>query len=365
MATISTNARIARLATRFFQARCLFESRNALYAVVETTAPDIAVFKSTNLGVTWTEQDAANAPATHDSGFDFDAYERDGTIHISYYTAANTITVIPFDCDTNSYGASLGAASAAATTNMKVVSRADGDVLVFFASSADSTLLKVSRYEVATWTSDETVVDFGGTVGICDVVIDGNDIATVIVREGTANDLSYASYSAANAASVATVLDATAYSGLLFTTSAPYDVTGTDTVTVGYLDSDQSIKAYVLTLDGEAPHTTGDQQAVVGATIATGGGSFFAHKGTVYGVWYDSGGTEIEYSSFNGTSWATPTQAVDGSLLMGHADSLLGGIGLAYQTVATIVFTWIVEPDDQGRSRQIANNFQLRPKAVT
>lgn len=348
--TIVGNSRIANYSDPFFSARCLWESGDALYAVVETTAPDIAVLKSIDSGATWTELDAANAPATHNAGYPYDAYPVGTTVHIAYFSAANTITVIPFSTTTDTYGSSLGDATtgAASGINIRVLQRADGDVLVFYISSSDATLVRVARCEATVWT-DATAADMGNACRIIDAVMDRNDIATVFYNDSTANDTTYVSFTGANAASSAVDLDATSSGNWFPTTNTSYDVAGVDTWLAGYLDSSGGLKAITVGLDGTAPHTSGSEQTVFASSSGMQSGSFFRFGATNYCVWYDASGTDIQYqTSTDGATWAAAVEFVNGTFLMGHANAVLGGVGVVYQSNADIIFDWIVRPPSGG-----------------
>lgn len=351
---IGSGTVVQRASTRFYSARCLFAYDGDIYVVTGMAAStQVRVYKSTDQGATFSEMDSANRPATFAANYDYDAWIDEGVIYISYYSGANSISVGRFDCATELYLAGLGVASAAATGNMRIVVRPDGDVLVFHNPSADTTIIAVDRYESGSWTSDETVADFTNAVGLSEVAMDRNGNATIFVREGTAADFSYFSYSNSNAASVVTDLDTSVSAGITFGNSTMYDAAGVDTIIALYLDSDGTTNGYVVTLDGEAPHTTGSE-LTIGSTGATSGASAFKGGNTFYAVWYAAAATQINYAtSADGITWNAEAMFADGANPMGMAAPILGGVAVVYDAGGATRFDWIVQPPEESSGKNL------------
>lgn len=137
-----SNARTGYLngTTSGWAAKSLFRDGLNYYAVIlNTSAVVIEVHKSTDGGVTWTEQDSSNSRshsgATHSYDACTNAVLNDRKIYVAYRTATNTIRVRAFDMSTDTWaGADIGAANASTsareTHGLDLTIRSDGDIVL-------------------------------------------------------------------------------------------------------------------------------------------------------------------------------------------------------------------------------------------
>jgi len=203
------NARTGYLngTTDGWAAKSLFEAGGALYAVVlNTSASLIEVHKSIDGGSSWTEQDSGNSRSHSGATHSYGAEISGTTIYVAYRTSTNTLRVRGFDTATDTWaGADVGAADAstvaAATHNVRVNIRSDGDIVVQYRNSGtqDSTY---TRYEGSSWT--EVTYWSTNTSWPVSSILGDSDLIHQFVRDATTTNLVHKTLTSANGSGTAT-----------------------------------------------------------------------------------------------------------------------------------------------------------------
>jgi hypothetical protein len=149
--TSTSNAGVwgAESATLDYAFQVLTELPSALYTVTQSTTPELHVWKSTDDGASWTEQDTADNPSVTSATHPFDACDtRSGPyIVTARFTAANTFGVLVFDMSTDQWDAAdFGTTPATDVSNERSIrvscdnrftASAPGGVWVAFTDTTD------------------------------------------------------------------------------------------------------------------------------------------------------------------------------------------------------------------------------------
>lgn len=341
----------------------------SLYLVTHSrTAPyPTRMMKSTNQGASWTEMDSANRPSTNITFTCGGVRYRNGIIYINRRSATNTLTVYRFDTSTDTWTTSIGNATTAAQaanahyTQLHV--RSDNDVLVVYTSSADPSDLMYARYE-GSWNSDISFADLtsGGASRCTALLMDRNDIATVIYNNDALDDMEYRTIDASNVVSAASQLAATTGDGAIEPTYPQVYADGAnDYATIVYPSGTYpgDLNAARVLLDGTAPHATITSLGVIGqydAQTVT-----WNHAGTPYVALNDYNGSQAYRGTYNGSSWGlSQISGIGGGDDVVGGGSAFGGNYVVTVDASDVYWTWISQPT-VGRYRRIRPQFELRP----
>jgi hypothetical protein len=322
----------AESATSDIAFQILTETPSALYAVTQSTEPALHVWKSTDDGASWSEQDASNNPSVQDATFPFDACDtRSGPyIGTAFFTAANTLRARLFDMSTDTWGSDLGGANAATDAvnerTIRIVidnafnTAAPGSQVITYNTTADDADLDYARRTTSTWT---TSVNFlaGNTTEAAlgaDVVVDKAPVGfqhRFSYEAATDDFLMRSMITTTNGTQ--TALDALVADVETEHASATYQIyqaSNVDKIIAAYIDDDGSIEERTATLEVTSASVTLGTQHAVGTATTTAGRqlSTCVYDGDGYVV-VSVSGTGITYyidaglagSWDSGTAWKT------------------------------------------------------------
>jgi hypothetical protein len=347
----------------------LTETPSALYAVTQSTEPALHVWKSTDDGANWTEQDAADNPTVTNATHPFDACDtRSGPyIGTAFFTAANTVRARLFDMSTDQWGTDLGAADASTDASNErsiriaidntFTTAAPGSQHLWFSSSTDDADLVGARRTTSTWAA-VTSTNFLSAASteaslVSDVVVDKAPIGFqqriyYAVGDDTFRIRSAISTTYGTATSMASAADVeTEHASSTFQI---YQVSGVDRIIAAYIDTDGTLDVRTASLEVTSASVTLGTDIQISAATTTAGRqlSTCAFDGDGY-VAVSVSGTGITYFIDAGLaeSWDGGTSHVSG-LTASSVSQLLSipgyGLALVYTDNGDAKFDWIVAP---------------------
>jgi epidermal growth factor receptor substrate 15 len=343
----------------------LTETPSALYAVTQSTTPELHVWKSTDSGATWTEQDTANNPSVTNANYPFDACDtRSGPyIGTARFTATNTIRAALFDMSTDLWGTDLGAAdvdvndsnerSIRISIDNSFNTAAPGSQVVHFVGSTDDADLRYSRRTTSTWSASSLLLSLTSTESslVSDVVVDKSPVGFLqrFYYDIVNFDFSLRSLTATTQGTEVDV-DGSAADVETEHASAVYQIyqsSNVDKIVVAYIDADGSIQERTATLEvTSASVTLGTEHAVGTATTSAGRQlSSCEYDGDLY-IAANVSGTGITYYIDAGATgtWDSGTSHVSGltGCTLSQAISIPGvGLAVVYTDNGDAKIDWI------------------------
>ena len=310
-------------------ARSLFAVGNNLYAVVlNTSAVLIEVHKSTDGGVTWTEQDSSNSRSHSGATHSYDAnMPLSGTttdlIYVAYRTATNTIRVRTFSTTTDTWaGSDVGGADASTTANFNfgigVAVRSDNDVLLLFRDNNDDVAYR--RYEGSSWAASATLNTTQTSIPLSLTMTGNSDMAHALYFEQVNNDISTRSIDSSNTLGTHGDLDATALAGPIYSSFMGY-VNDGGTHRIAALSNDSTGEFDLLySTSGSAPAWTTVGSVSPTSTSDPGrmGGVVVPYNGKWVTVWSGDGRGSIHMDVSDDRS--SPTFGQDTDIVTGLAN---------------------------------------------
>jgi hypothetical protein len=343
----------------------LTETPSALYAVTQSTTPELHVFKSTDSGATWNEQDAANNPSVTNANYPFDACDtRSGPyIGTARFTNTNTLRAALFNMSTDLWAADLGGADASTDASNERTIRisidntfttaAPGTQLIHYTASVDDADLHYARRTTTTWTSATVMLGLNNTeAGLhSDVVVDKSPVgfAHRFHYDVTNDDYSLRSLTVTTQGSQVD-LDAAAAADETKHASATYQiyqVSNVDRIVAAYIDSDDSIEERTASLEVTSASVTFGTQHAVGTATTTAGRqlSTCEYGGDGYVV-ANVSGTGLDYYIDSGLagSWSAATNWKSGltACTLSQVINVPGiGLGVVYTDNGDVKIDWI------------------------
>jgi hypothetical protein len=310
-------------------ARSLFNVGDTLYAVVlNTSAVLIEVHKSTDGGVTWTEQDSgdslAHSGATHsyDANMPLSGSEA-GFIYVAYRTASTTVRVRRFDTSTDTWEATdLGSANASTVVQsdfgMGLVVRSNGDVVILYRNSTNQDTY-ITKYESGAW-SISTVRTTATTVALCATMTANSDMAHLMIHETTNGDVHHRSVDSGSSLGTIGTLDATSITTIWYSSFMGY-VNDGGTHRLGFANWDSTGELdFLYTTSSATPTFT-----TVGALSPTSttdpgkmGGTVVGYNGQWHVIWSGNGRGSIHYDVSD--DYASPAFGTDTTPVTGLAN---------------------------------------------
>jgi hypothetical protein len=310
-------------------ARSLFNVGDTLYAVVlNTSAVLIEVHKSTDGGVTWTEQDSgdslAHSGATHsyDANMPLSGSEA-GFIYVAYRTASTTVRVRRFDTSTDTWEATdLGSANASTVVQsdfgMGLVVRSNGDVVILYRNSTNQDTY-ITKYESGAW-SISTVRTTATTVALCATMTANSDMAHLMIHETTNGDVHHRSVDSGSSLGTIGTLDATSITTIWYSSFMGY-VNDGGTHRLGFANWDSTGELdFLYTTSSATPTFT-----TVGALSPTSttdpgkmGGTVVGYNGQWHVIWSGDGVGSIHYDVSD--DYASPAFGTDTTPITGLAN---------------------------------------------
>jgi hypothetical protein len=310
------------------------QTPSALYAVTQDTS--LHIWKSTNTGATWTEQDSANAPAVTNATYPFDASDTIAGPQLltAYMTATNTLAVRLFDMSADTWSASTWGTSPPATVsnersirvscNTNYLASSIGTVFTAFTSSTDDADLTSQRAATTggAWSAAATLLAATSTEAslVSEMVADKSPGAFQhqFYYDCANDDYSMRSITSFATQGTETDLSATAAADETKHAAASYqiyqDASGVDTIIAAFIDASDTIHERILTLEATSASVTMATENAVSAATTTAGRqlSTARYNGTNY-IAVNVSGTGISYytSTVAGT-WSAATSLVSG-----------------------------------------------------
>jgi hypothetical protein len=142
-----------------------YESGSALYVVMPNIAGGVTgtirVWKSTDAGVTWTEQDTANRPTCSASQYDVQVVLAGTTLYIAYLNTSNAVNIKPFAMATDLWGSNISGGPTPSINAFDPVSpqarkfalarRSDGSYVVMYQANETISFTTYGRIYYATY----------------------------------------------------------------------------------------------------------------------------------------------------------------------------------------------------------------------
>jgi hypothetical protein len=357
----------------------LTETPSALYAVTQSTTPELHVWKSTDSGASWSEQDAANNPSVTDANYPFDACDtRSGPyIGTARFTATNTVRAALFNMSTDLWGTDLGAADVGTTfgnersirivlDNAFVTGTCGSQVIAGSLSTDDADLI-YRRRATGGWSVATSIFAGNSTEAslIADVVVDKAPIGFQhqMYYEVVNDDLSMRSLTGTTQGTE-TDIDSSAADVETEHASATYQIyqaSDVDKIIAAYIDADGSIQERTATLEVTSASVTLGTEHAVGTATTTAGRqlSTCEYEGDLY-VLANVSGTGLTYyidagaagSWDSGTAWKTGLTACTLSQIINVTGI---GLGVIYTDNGDVKIDWI----DGGPSADVTINGSL------
>jgi hypothetical protein len=347
-----------------FAFQILTETPSALYAVTQSTTPELHVWKSTDSGASWTEQDTANNPSVTNANYPFDACDaRSGPyIGTARFTNTNTIRAALFDMSTDLWGTDLGAADASTvvsnersiriTIDNTFFTAAPGSQVIAYTNTTDDADVHHTRRQTGAW----------GTSVIENITSTEASLVSAAVSDKASigfqqrfyynvglDDFYVHSFTGATAGT-ALALDTSAADVETEHASAVYQIyqaSNVDKVIAAYIDADGSIEERTATLEVTSASVTLGTQHAVGTATTTAGRqlSTCEYDGDGYIV-ANVSGTGIDYYVDSGLagSWSAATNWKTGltACTLSQVINIPGiGLGVVYTDNGDVKIDWI------------------------
>jgi hypothetical protein len=281
-----------------------------------------------------------------------------GNFFILYFSST---TVVPSRwgnvANPSAVTSSTGVTGASSTRSLRAAIRSDGDLLVFWTSSADTVDLGWSRRELGSWTDAATgILSANSTLDneVLAAGIDSTDRAWVVYTNTPVQDIEYKTVNSANTVSATAQIEATGPGGSAVPSGARYtlfDDAGTDKIVAAYASSvtGDIIDERTITLEADANTANLAAEISVEATTANVGlrtPVSTARVGTTdYAAWWGSANSgTIYYSTKSGGTWAARTAFATGITKLIEIVPIGAGLAVVYQSGTDVIFDWIVAP---------------------
>lgn len=320
----------------------------AIYHLTQDTggSPKLHMWRSTDSGATWTEQDSGNAPAVSNGTYAFDAAIAAGgsRVVIATMSSASNVDARAFDMASNLWVAKIGA-TAYTSSYFQRPTRITGElgtgdygpIAIITPYSGDLSDLELSRRASSSWANSVFLAaTSAGRSLISDVVIDSTGYGNQyrFYYDDQTNKFRVNSYNGGSA-STAVDVDATAATSETKYAGATYEVytiSGVEYVIAAYINSDDTIHERIATLGtASASMSLASESTVSSATTSAGRSlSTCRYDGKNY-IFAAVSGTGIDYyeSSTAGT-WTGPTSLVSGLTNCTLSQALsITGVGVA------------------------------------
>jgi hypothetical protein len=339
----------------------------SLYAVTQDTS--LHVWKSTDDGATWGEQDAADAPSVTNANYPFDATDtRAGPFIITArMTGTNTAAVRVFNMSTDQWDAADYGVTPPSTVSNERNIRVDNlnaftavgnaAITLHYTDSADDADIGYQRVTAAgnAWGSKASVLSItsGEASLVADTVMDQTSPGFLhrFFYDCANDDFSHRSLVTTTQGTQVDI-DTTAAATDTKHASAtyqPYLSSGVTTVVAAYIDSDDTIRERICSLDVTSASVTMASEAQISAATTTAGRQLSTCRyGTTNYAVVAVSGTGISYhtSTVAGT-WSSATAWKTGltNCVLSRALAIPDvGVLVVYTDNGDAKIDWIVGP---------------------
>lgn len=331
-----------------------FENGSNLYAVLlDLTNLTYEVWKSTDSGNSWSEQDSASHPAIGSSSSfrSVNVIQSGATLYILRDSSGTAFATFSMSSDTwsaTTTGGGNPAAGISGTVPYHGAVRSDGDVIIFHHGVTESIMgtnyrrVKYSRYEGGVWTNS---TDVGGTGAQAHydartAVLGSSDRVHFFWTDFNNQDLKHRSLSSANVLGTIQDIDATAGTGSFYDVGLPA-LNGSEIV-LPYRDLSNDLNvaratsADTPTWDITQVVTTTNDPETVSSNLA----AVAVDSGTVHVFWPNDADQDIYRDNDAGTgTWGTDAEWKDAVTCQGiNIAKITGGVGVLYVDGGTVKY---------------------------
>lgn len=360
----------AEHATNDMLFQALYEAPNALYHVTQDSS--LHVWRSTDYGATWTEQDAANAPTVFNAALAFDANNTiNGPFIITArFTAASTVAVRLFNMQTNTWAAgdygTTPPSAVVSSRNIRVTSAnlpnasaaSPGPIYLHYTDTADTADLAYSRVTLvgSAWGSKTSVLALSSAEAsmYADVIVDRTSPGHIhrFYYDTLNDDFAFRSISTTTQSTEIDIDDTAATTDAKYAAAVIQTFTngsGTTSATVPYINSNDTLNARYMEFDTTSALAYMSGGFVMSTDTGAAGRSVSTcrYDGTDYTVFSNSA-TSIAYT----TSTTLGTWTTDVAWKTGLTAATLTQ-ALAIPSIGVLVFytennvakaDWLVGP---------------------
>jgi hypothetical protein len=351
---------------------------SALYQVTQDTS--LHVWRSTDHGASWSEQDSGAAPAVNSATSPFSACDTRSGPYIGtvYFTGSNTLRGRAFNMSTNTWGSEWNAADittgAATTRSIAVsidntfVSASHGSQIVGFVSSADDADIGHAYRATSGWTAavngiaDFTSASRGQFIAqVCDKAPIGfvhRFYGDIVNGDTSMRSLIMPTPTSGSVIDLDTT-GPTSDTVYMYGSYAIYQASGVDTIIAAFADQDQSIQERILTLQATSASVTMAANNNVGTATYPGRHIATArYNGTNYVFVVSAGTSIVYYDSTTAGTWNGPTTFLS-SLTVASISTLLPmegyGLLLSYVDNSDSKVEWVVAPSTGSETGTISS----------
>jgi hypothetical protein len=347
---------------------------SALYQVTQDTgvSPKLHVWKSTDAGANWTEQDAADAPTVADGAYPFDVCEtRSGPYLVTMrLTATNTSGVRVFNMSTDQWDAAdWGTTPPTDVVNTRpvrigcdnsFVTGAPGAVLINFTDLTDDadTRCRYASTAASAWGVEQILTSATSTESSQVSAIVTDKAAPVgfhhrFQYQTDIDDFSTKSATGAGTFGTTTALSTAAADVDTEYASACYQIyqngSAVDTIVAAFIDAGGTIQERILNLEVTSASVTMAADNAVDTAISTAGRQLAtcSYNGTRYIIVSVSGTGITYYTSTVAGTWSVATSWKTGLTASSISNILsIEGYGLlvTYTDNGDVKVDWLVAP---------------------
>lgn len=305
----------------------------------------LEVWKSTDDGATWAEQDSGNRPSVTTDLISLWVYQDGDTLHIVLSDTNKDIEYVQFrtsdHASADTYATNEVIHAVSDTVNEEgcsIAIRSDGDRVVFYASATETvhgsqkSRLSIRVHEGTSWTDQdfqqiEDQSDDGAGQFQHPVIVRGaSDLMHLFYFDDQTNDLLHRTFSSTNVfapllSAAPDTLDANAGGGASrpLTNGVYYDDGGVEVITIGFRQSDNDLDAIELRDNvAETTEEVSDSTDVAFSfgVVSAGLAIDESTGNTVFAFWRDDVTDDLfRDSNADGAGWGTDATELVGTII--------------------------------------------------
>lgn len=330
-----------------------FENGTNLYAVlIDDTADTLEVWKSTDSGDSWSEQDSGNHKTVVASQACCHTVQSGTTLYIAYLIASDVVNIVPFSMATDTYGTVItGGPTAAVAGTASALSppilsrRSDGDYVVLHNGPTQSIMgtgyrrVLYSRHEGSTWTLDTDVagIDVQIHYDTRAAILGSSDRVHFFWTDATNSDLKHRSLTSANSLNTIQDVDTSVTIGN-YTAGIP-TLNGSEVV-LPYKHSTGDLNVARATSADDPSWSTQTVTPADPESTDANPGAAAVDGSVVYVFWPDAATDDIFRDSDGGTgTWGVDVEWKDAVTCQGiNIAKITNAIGVLYNDGGTVKY---------------------------
>jgi hypothetical protein len=301
----------------------VYENGSDLYAVlIDATNNHVEVWRSTDGGNSWSEQDSAGKPSisTTASRKSVDVVQAGTTLHVAVLRGTGPALVANFSMATNTWGTAtaegsvVSGGSNSGNAPIFLARRSDGDYILVHQGATESVMgtayrrVTYSRHEGSTWTVAQAVSATGvqSHYDAHAAILGDSDRVHIFYTDSANADLLHRSLTSANVLNAVQTVDASVHVTINHSVGVP--VKNGSELFIPYVDSDQNI-ADVRVNSADSPTWPSPNTGITPSLGPEYTDSNFAgvYDGSNYRVFWRSSTNSGIYQNIHSGTWGTPT----------------------------------------------------------